>query len=120
MVFWESEGILGILRLGNRWWEGSRNISVGRVGVYLGVNYIVRSENEPKRTSFSPKSSPTLLCRIAPDETRVTILPDPEDVGCGGSVALLGFCGVTGVGGGVLVTVPLTVGISTGALTATV
>ena len=32
-------------------------------------------------TSLSPKSSPTDFCRIAPEETRVTMRPDPDETG---------------------------------------
>jgi hypothetical protein len=42
-------------------------------------------------TSFSPNSSPTLLCLIAPDETRVIILPDPVEVGCEGRGVVFTF-----------------------------
>jgi hypothetical protein len=34
-----------------------------------------------------PKISPTDLCRMAPEETRVTMRPDPDDIGRIGPVA---------------------------------
>ena len=46
-------------------------------------------------TSVPPSSSPTDLCLMAPEDTRVTIRPEPVEVGCAGrDEALLAGCGV--------------------------
>jgi hypothetical protein len=70
-------------------------------------------------TSLSPSNSPTVLCLIAPDDTRVTIRPDPEDAGCEGRGFELTFWGVWGAGRGAFITVLLTSTDSGVSLTAT-
>jgi len=84
-VFWREVGSWNPDTMASMFAE-SRCSSVERDGVCLGVNYLcIRSrpmiEEGGIGTSLSPKSSPTLLCRIAPDETLVTMRPEPEDGG---------------------------------------
>jgi hypothetical protein len=55
------------------------------------VDKLQRLVGVEKLVTSPPRISPTDLCRIAPEDTRVTMRPDPDDTGRIGAAVALAF-----------------------------